>query len=94
MKPEQVPGALEGLNKLREMGFRLVLVTARHTNEESRTKQWLDHHYPGMPSCSYLRTRTCDMRLAGMFDKLICTGQFRTDLDGKEVLVKIGKAEV
>lgn len=29
-----------------------------------------------------------------MFDKVICTGQFRTDHENKEVVVRIGKAEV
>lgn len=46
MKPEPVPGALEGLRRLQEMGFRLVLITARHVAEEERTKAWLDQYYP------------------------------------------------
>ena len=46
MNPVPVPGALEGLRKLQEMGYQLVLVTARHVTEEDNTKLWLDHYYP------------------------------------------------
>jgi len=76
MKPLPVPGALEGVQALRNMGYRLAIVTARHTEEKERTEAWLDHYFPGI------------------FETLVCTGQFLKDEEGNELHVKIGKAEV
>jgi len=43
-----VPGALEGVQALKELGFRLVIVTARQQQELPRTEEWIDKHYPGI----------------------------------------------
>lgn len=43
-----VDGAPEGIKKLRELGFRLVVVTARQVREMHRGKKWLETHFPGM----------------------------------------------
>ncbi|KIP06933.1 hypothetical protein PHLGIDRAFT_106379 [Phlebiopsis gigantea 11061_1 CR5-6] len=45
---EPVPGALEALKKLKSLGFRLVVVTARQRRELERSAHWLDTHYPGI----------------------------------------------
>ena len=37
MKPTPVPGALEGVKALRHLGYKLVIVTARHGTEFERT---------------------------------------------------------
>lgn len=47
LKPIPVPGAVEGVKALKEMGFRLVIVTARHGNELPITQEWLDEYFPG-----------------------------------------------
>ena len=41
-----VAGASECLQELYELGYRLVVVTARHTTEYERTKDWLDRLFP------------------------------------------------
>ena len=43
-----VEGAYEGLVALKNMGFRLVLVTARQQRELERSLQWLEKHFPGL----------------------------------------------
>lgn len=43
-----VEGAPEGIKKLRELGFRLIVVTARQRREMDRGKTWLEEHFPGM----------------------------------------------
>ncbi|PCH33341.1 hypothetical protein WOLCODRAFT_135069 [Wolfiporia cocos MD-104 SS10] len=43
-----IEGALEGLKALKEMGFRLVLVTARQIRELPQTEEWMDKHYSGI----------------------------------------------
>ncbi|KAI0080025.1 hypothetical protein K474DRAFT_1658267 [Panus rudis PR-1116 ss-1] len=43
-----VEGAPEGVKKLRELGFRLVVVTARQEREMERGKKWLAQHFPGL----------------------------------------------
>lgn len=47
MKPIPIPGALEGAQALRKMGYKLAIVTARHTNEVERSQAWLDQYFPG-----------------------------------------------
>lgn len=47
-KAKPVPGALEALKKLKEMGFRLVVVTARQRRELDRSVRWIETHYPGI----------------------------------------------
>lgn len=43
-----VEGAPEGIKKLRELGFRLIVVTARQRREMDRGRKWLEEHFPGM----------------------------------------------
>ena len=43
-----IDGALEGLLKLRSLGFRMVVVTARQRRELERSKRWIDKHFPGI----------------------------------------------
>lgn len=47
-KAPTVPGALEGLTKLKELGFRLVVVTARQRRELDRSVRWIEKHFPGI----------------------------------------------
>ncbi|KLO20042.1 hypothetical protein SCHPADRAFT_898105 [Schizopora paradoxa] len=46
MAPEVVPGALEGVQEIQRLGYELVIVTARHFEEESKTRLWLKTHFP------------------------------------------------
>ncbi len=48
MKPIPVPGAVEGVKALKELGYKLFIVTARHTTEVERTQRWLDQYFPGL----------------------------------------------
>ena len=43
-----VPGAHAGLTALTNLGFRLVLVTARQARELERSLAWLEQHFPGL----------------------------------------------
>ena len=43
-----IPGALEGLQKLKELGYRLVIVTARQRRDLDRSAHWVEKHYPGV----------------------------------------------
>lgn len=47
-KAPPIPGAHEGLSRLRELGFRMVVVTARQRRELDRTLKWLDTHFKGV----------------------------------------------
>jgi hypothetical protein len=42
-----VAGASEGLQKLKDMGYTLVIVTAREKNEILPTEKWLEKYFPG-----------------------------------------------
>lgn len=44
MVADPVPGAKEGLEALKKMGFKLVLVTARSPDQREGTQKWLDKH--------------------------------------------------
>ncbi|TDL28872.1 hypothetical protein BD410DRAFT_781431 [Rickenella mellea] len=46
MKPIPVPGALEGVQELRRMGYTLVIVTARHEDEKPMTLDWVNKYFP------------------------------------------------
>ena len=39
---------MEGLQKLKDMGFRLIIVTARQRREMDRSVQYIEEHYPGI----------------------------------------------
>ncbi|KAJ8703052.1 hypothetical protein PTI98_001708 [Pleurotus ostreatus] len=43
-----VPGAREGVQSLRDMGFRLVIVTARTQDVAEPSWKWVDKHFPGI----------------------------------------------
>ena len=47
MTPKPVPGALEGVKALRDLGYKLVVVTARHTEQQLETQEWIDQYFPG-----------------------------------------------
>ncbi|THH21005.1 hypothetical protein EW146_g462 [Bondarzewia mesenterica] len=47
-----VPGAADGLNALAEMGFSLIIVTARNMAQEAEsTERWLEKHFDGIFDC-------------------------------------------
>ncbi|KLO20041.1 hypothetical protein SCHPADRAFT_26342 [Schizopora paradoxa] len=48
MDIKPVQDAYEQLRELRIHGFEFIVVTARHIQEEGRTKLWLEKHYPGI----------------------------------------------
>jgi len=43
-----IEGALEGVLRLKELGYKLVVVTARHLRERERSLKWIEKHYPGV----------------------------------------------
>jgi len=43
-----IPNAREGAQKVKDMGFRLVVVTARQIRELPRTEEWLEKHFHGI----------------------------------------------
>ncbi|KAG6837870.1 hypothetical protein H0H93_013023 [Arthromyces matolae] len=43
-----VPGALEGVKKLKSMGFRLIIVTARAEDKADESWDWVSRHFPGI----------------------------------------------
>jgi len=47
-----VPGAREGIQALKDMGFRLVIVTAR-PEDADRSWKWVSKHFPGLSSPSH-----------------------------------------
>ncbi|KAH9891014.1 hypothetical protein C8Q73DRAFT_702559 [Cubamyces lactineus] len=47
-KAPPVEGAREALTKLKDMGYRLVVVTARQTRELDRSLAWLERNFPGL----------------------------------------------
>ena len=42
-----IPDALDGVKRLKEMGFKLVVITARTIREQERSLAWVDRHFPG-----------------------------------------------
>ena len=46
MKPQPVSGAFEGAQALRELGYRLIIVTARHEEERVLSERWVDQYFP------------------------------------------------
>lgn len=47
-KAPPVPGAYDGIVQLKNLGFRLVIVTARQPRELDRSLAWLVHEFPGL----------------------------------------------
>jgi len=55
---DPVPGSLDALNHLHEMGYGLIIVTARTVVYElNSTVTWLDKHFNGNPVRDSLRQR-------------------------------------
>ena len=92
-----IPDALDGVKKLKEMGFKLVVITARPHHERERSLLWVDNHFPGRhgsPSSQRCTITTCCP--PGIFETVICTGQSQEGIfaDGHEVITKLTKADV
>lgn len=47
MSPKPIPGALEGAEALKRMGYKLIIITARHKEEQESTHKWLEQYFPG-----------------------------------------------
>ncbi|KAJ8517041.1 hypothetical protein ONZ45_g5740 [Pleurotus djamor] len=45
---QPVPGAREGIQTLRDMGYRLIIVTARTSDVAEPSWKWVDQHFPGL----------------------------------------------
>ncbi|KAF9455020.1 hypothetical protein P691DRAFT_654605 [Macrolepiota fuliginosa MF-IS2] len=43
-----VPGAREGIQTLKDMGFRLIIVTARQEDKADESWKWVTKHFPGL----------------------------------------------
>jgi phosphoglycolate phosphatase-like HAD superfamily hydrolase len=43
-----VPGAREGVQALRDLGYRLIIVTARKEDFEDQSWKWVEQHFPGL----------------------------------------------
>ncbi|TFL03985.1 hypothetical protein BDV98DRAFT_563365 [Pterulicium gracile] len=47
-KTAPIPGAREGVQSLRDAGYRLIVVTARTNDTADESFQWVNHHFPGL----------------------------------------------
>ena len=43
-----VPGARQGIQALRDMGYRLIIVTARKEDYEEESWKWVEQHFAGL----------------------------------------------
>jgi len=43
-----VPGAREGVQALRDAGFRLIIISARYRSLQGETWKWVDRNFPGL----------------------------------------------
>lgn len=91
-----IPDALEGIKRLKEMGFKLVVVTARTIRERERSLAWVDRNFPGGYSSSIRDRVVSTCHCPGIFETVICTGQSQetTFADGHELITKLNKADV
>ncbi|KAI0803115.1 hypothetical protein BC629DRAFT_1491838 [Irpex lacteus] len=81
-KAQPIPGALEGLQKLKQLGYRLVIVTARQRRELDRSAQWIEKHYPGIFE---------DMICTGQSQETLAEDNlFVTKLSKADICVKLG----
>ena len=53
MSPLPVLGSLEGVKELKQIGFKLIIVTARHESERPATQKWLEQHFGGEPNTKF-----------------------------------------
>ncbi|KAJ7462802.1 hypothetical protein B0H11DRAFT_2054418 [Mycena galericulata] len=85
-----VPGAREGIQSLKDMGYNLVIVTARTPEVADATWEWVEKYYPvehHLPHCENIQ---------GSFVHLFFTGQFKDahKLHHNEVLTNLSKSQV
>lgn len=45
-RPRPVPGAKEGLQALKKMGYTLIIITARSESQREGTEEWLAENLP------------------------------------------------
>lgn len=45
-RPRPVPGAKEGLETLKKMGYTLIIITARSESQREGTEEWLAENMP------------------------------------------------
>jgi len=94
---DPVPGAREGVQALRDMGYRLIIVTARMEDHEDESWKWVERHFAGL-CCFPLVDRTerwIPPTDEGLFDSMICTGQFKdAHKTGHEITTKLSKSQV
>lgn len=45
-RPRLVPGAKEGLETLKKMGYTLIIITARSESQREGTEEWLAQNLP------------------------------------------------
>ena len=43
-----MPGAFEGVTALKNMGYHLVIITARNTELHTESWKWINKHFPGI----------------------------------------------
>lgn len=80
-----IDGALDGLRRLRDLGFRLILVTARSESQRESTEKWLEQYYKGVFEECYF---------TGAFTHLDSTPQEKgQDNEGKEVVMPVVKPQ-
>ncbi|KII93688.1 hypothetical protein PLICRDRAFT_35907 [Plicaturopsis crispa FD-325 SS-3] len=75
-----VPGAREGIQALRDMGYRLIIVTARSKDVSDESWEWVSKHFPGLFE-SIICTGHFDAQIAGTKST-------------HEIVTKMSKAEV
>lgn len=59
--PVPIPGAREGLLKLKAMGYSLIVITARSEMQREGTEEWLETNLPDS-ECSSRGTALADTR--------------------------------
>ena len=91
-----IPDALDGVKRLKGMGFKLVVVTARPHDVRERSLLWVDRHFPGMHDHSSQKQVTTMRCPPGLFESVICTGQSQEGIfaHGHELVTKTTKADV
>lgn len=93
-----IPGALDGVARLRALGFRLVIVTAREQRDMPETMRWLGEHFPGASPLRHRPDRGARglTGCADVFESVVCTGLGKDAVDwtGNEIPTKLTKPEV
>lgn len=72
-----VDGAIEGVQALRQLGYRLVIVTARSRNMTELTENWVRVHFAGVSNFTVFCAKAEDNTSAqGCFEAVHYTGAF------------------